>query len=139
MNSWIVAGLIAGVVVYLVDWVVWSKVFNMAGMEAMGTHMTPEEMKRFMGPALAKSAVLSLAFGVVFAWFYSRFRGALWVQSGGVFAGMEFGTVLWVPIFFAMAGSSVWYLKVKSLQMATCWAWLIRMNAAGIVVGLIMK
>jgi len=139
MNSWIVAGLIAGVVVYLVDWVVWSKVFNMAGMEAMGTHMTPEEMKRFMGPALAKSAALSLAFGLVFAWFYGRFRGALWVQSGGVFAGMEFATVLWVPILFAMAGSSVWYVKVKSLQMATCWAWLIRMNAAGIVVGLLMK
>ena len=62
MNSVIVAGLIAGVVVYLVDWVVWSKVFNTAGMEAAGAHMTPEEMKRFMGPALVKSAVLSLAF-----------------------------------------------------------------------------
>jgi hypothetical protein len=139
MNSWIVAGLIAGVVVYLVDWVVWSKVFNTAGVAATGGHMTPEEMKRFMGPALAKSAVLALAFGVLFAWFYGRFRGALWVQSGGVFAGMEFATVLWVPILFAMVGSSVWYLNVKSLQMATCWAWLIRMNAAGIVVGLLMK
>ena len=140
MNSWIVAGLIAGVVAYLVDWVVWSKVFNTAGMETFGVHMTPEEMKRFMGPALAKSAVLSLAFGVLFAWFYGRFRGALWVQSGGVFAGMEFATVLWLPtIFLAMVGSSVWYVKVKSLQMATCWAWLIRMNGAGIVVGLLMK
>jgi hypothetical protein len=139
MNSVIVAGLIAGVVVYLVDWVVWSKVFNTAGMEVMGTHMTPEEMKRFMGPALAKSAALSLAFGFLFAWFYSRFRGALWVQGGGVFAGMEFATVLWIPICLAMLGSSVWYVKVKSLQMATCWAWLIRMNAAGIVVGLLVK
>ncbi len=139
MNSWIVAGLIAGVVVYLVDWVVWSKVFNTAGMEAAGAHMTPEEMKRFMGPALVKSAILSLAYGVLFAWFYGRFRGALWVQSGGVFAGMEFATVLWIPLCLAMLGSSVWYVKVKSLQMATCWAWLIRMNAAGIVVGLIMK
>jgi len=26
MNSWIVAGLIAGVVAYLVDWVLWTKV-----------------------------------------------------------------------------------------------------------------
>ena len=139
MNSWIVAGLIAGVVAYLVDWVVWSKVFNTAGVVAMGGHMTPEEMKTFMGPALLKSALLSLAFGFLFAWFYSRFRGALWVQSGGVFAGMEFATVLWVPICLAMLGSSVWYVKVRSLQMATCWAWLIRMNAAGIVVGLLMK
>jgi len=138
MNSWIVAGLIAGVVAYLVDWVLWSKVFT-TGMDTFYAQMTPEEMKRFMGPAMAKSAILSLAFGVLFAWFYGRFRGALWVQSGGVFAGMEFATVLWVPICLAMVGSSVWYVKAKSLQMATCWAWLIRMNAAGIVVGLLMK
>jgi hypothetical protein len=138
MNSWIVAGLIAGVVAYLVDWVLWSKVFT-TGMDAFMTQMTPEEMKRFMGPALAKSAILALAFGVLFAWFYARFRGALWVQGGGVFAGMEFATVLWVPLCLAMLGSSVWYVKAKSLQMATCWAWLIRMNAAGIVVGLLMK
>jgi len=30
----------------------------------------------------------------------------------------------------ATVGSSVWYVKAKPLQMATCWAWLIRMNAA---------
>ena len=138
MNSWIVAGLIAGVVAYLVDWVLWSKVFT-TGLDAFAQQMTPEEMKRFMGPAMAKSAILALAFGVLLAWLYARFRGALWVQGGGVFAGMEFATVLWLPICLAMVGSSVWYVKAKSLQMATCWAWLIRMNAAGIVVGLLMK
>ena len=136
--NWI-AGLIAGVVAYLVDWVLWSKVF-MKGMDAFVTPMTPEEMKRYMGPALAKSALLSLAFGLLLAWFYGRFRGALWVQGGGPLAGMEFATVLWLPtIFLAMVGSSVWYVKAKSLQMATCWAWLIRLNAAGIVVGLLVK
>jgi len=108
-------------------------------LEAFGMQMSAEEMKRFMGPALAKSAALALAFGVLLAWFYGRFRGALWVQGGGVFAGMEFATVLWIPILLAMVGSSVWYVKARSLQMATCWAWLIRMNAAGIVVGLLMK
>jgi hypothetical protein len=139
MNSWIVAGLIAGVVVYLVDWVVWSKVFN-TDMQAFSPPMTPEQMKAFMGPALAKSAVLSLAFGLLFAWFYGRFRGALWVQRGSPLAGMEFATVLWLPtIFLAMVGSGVWYSNVRRLQMATCWDWLIRMNAAGIVVGLIMR
>lgn len=138
MSSIWVAGLVAGVVVFLVDWVLWSKVFT-TGMEAFVTQMSPEEMKKFMGPAMAKSAVLALVFGVLFAWFYGRFRGALWVQSGGPLAGMEFATVLWIPICLAMFGSSVWYLKVKSLQMATCWAWLIRMNAAGIVVGLFMR
>lgn len=135
--NWI-AGLVAGVVVYLVDWVLWSKVFT-TGMDAYMTQMSPEEMKKFMGPALAKSAVLSLVFGFLFVWFYGRFRGALWVQGGGPLAGMEFATVLWVPILLAMVGSSVWYRKVKSLQMATCWAWLIRMNAAGIVVGLMVR
>jgi hypothetical protein len=139
MGSWIVAGLIAGVVAYLVDWVMWSKVFT-TGLDAFVTQMTPEEMKRFMGPALAKSAVLTLAFGLLLAWFYGRFRGALWVQQGGALAGMEFATVLWLPtIFLAMVGSGVWYAKVRQLQMATCWEWLVRMNAAGLVVGLLMK
>lgn len=138
MNSWIVAGLIAGVVAYLVDWVLWSKVFT-TGMDVFMQQMTPEEMKRFMGPAMAKSAILSLVFGVLFAWLYARFRGALWVQGGGVFAGMEFATVLWLPLCLAMVGGSVWYVRARPLQMATCWAWLIRMNAAGIVVGLLMK
>lgn len=138
MSSIWVAGLIAGVVAYLADWVLWSKVFT-TGMDAFVTQMSPEEMKKFMGPAMAKSAVLSLVFGLLFAWFYGRLRGALWVQSGGPLAGMEFATVLWVPICLAMFGSSVWYLKAKSLNMAICWAWLIRMNVAGIVVGLLMR
>ena len=131
--NWI-AGLVAGVVAYLVDWVLWSKVFT-TGMDAYVTPMSPEEMKKFMGPAMAKSAVLSLVFGLLLAWLYARFRGALWVQSGGPLAGMEWATVLWLPLLFAMVGSSVWYVRARSLNMATCWAWLIRMNAAGIVVG----
>jgi hypothetical protein len=137
--NWIIAGLIAGVVAYLVDWVVWSKVFT-TGMDAFVAQLSPEEMKRFMGPAMAKSAVLSLVFGVLLAWFYTRFRGGLWVERGGPLAGMEFATVLWLPtIFLAMVGSGVWYVRARPLQMATCWAWLIRMNAAGLAVGLLMK
>ena len=137
--NWIVAGLIAGVVAYLVDWVMWSKVFT-TGLEAFSEQLTPEQMKSFMGPALAKSAVLALAFGVLLAWFYARFRGALWVQNSPPLAGMEFATVLWLPtIFLAMVGSGVWYTKARRLQMATCWEWLVRMNAAGLVVGLLVK
>ncbi|SRR5213594_1550495 len=136
--NWI-AGLVAGVVVFLADWVVWSKVFN-TGMEAYSEQLTPDQMKAFMGPALAKSAVLALVFGFLFAWFYARFRGALWVQGGGPLAGMEFATVLWLPtICLATVGSGVWYTKVRRLQTATCWAWFIRMNAAGIAVGLLVK
>jgi hypothetical protein len=139
MSSIWVAGLIAGIVAYLVDWVMWSKVFT-TGMDAFVTPMTPEEMKKFMGPAMAKSAALAVAFGLLFAWFYSRFRGALWVQNGGPLAGMEFATVLWLPtIFLAMVGSGVWYIKARPLLMASCWAWLVRMNAAGIVVGLLLR
>lgn len=137
--NWIVAGLIAGVVAYLVDWVMWSKVFN-TGLEAFSDQLTPEQMKSFMGPALAKSAVLALVFGLLLAWFYARFRGALWVQNSPPLAGMEFATVLWLPtIFLATVGSGIWYTKVRRLQMATCWEWLVRMNAAGLVVGLLVK
>ena len=135
--NWI-AGLVAGVVAYLADWVLWTKVFN-TGMDAFAAQMTPEEMKRFMAPAMAKSAVLALAFGLLLAWFYGRFRGGLWVENGGPLAGMEFATVLWLPLGLAMIGSSVWYARARPLQMANCWAWLIRMNAAGLVVGWMMR
>jgi hypothetical protein len=137
--NWVVVGLIAGVVAYLVDWVMWGKVFT-KGMEAFVTPMTPEEMKRFMGPAMAKSAVLALIFGVLFAWFYAQFRPCLWVQSGGPLAGMEFATVLWLPtILLSTLGGSVWYTKLRTIHTATSVSWLVRMNAAGVVVGLLMR
>lgn len=137
--SWFVAGLIAGVVAYVVDYVMWGKVFT-KGMDAFVDQLSPEQMKAFMGPALAKSALLALAFGVLFAWFYGQFRTALWVQGGGPLAGMEFGTVLWLPtIFLSTLGGSVWYTRVRALHRATAWAWLVRMNAAGLAVGLLMK
>jgi len=137
--NWVVAGLIAGVIVYVVDYVMWGKVFT-KGLDVFVTAMTPDEMKRFMGPALVKSALLSLAFGVLFAWFFGRFRPSLWVHSGSWLAGMEFATVLLLPtIFLATMGSSVWYVRARPLHMAMCWAWLVRMNVAGIVVGLLMK
>jgi hypothetical protein len=137
--NWIVAGLIAGVVVFFVDWLMWSKVF-MKGMDAFVTPMSPEEMKKFMGPAMMKSGVLCLVFGVLLAYLYGHFRVSLWVQGGGPLAGMEFATVLWLPtIFLAGLGSGVWYLKTRPLLNAITWSWLARMNAAGIVVGLLVK
>ncbi len=137
--SWFVAGLIAGVVAYVVDYVMWGKVFT-KGMEAFADQLSPEQMKAFMGPALAKSAVLALAFGLLLAWFYGRFRSALWVGGGGPLAGMEFGTVLWLPtIFLSTLGGSVWWTRVRALHRATAWAWLVRLNAAGLAVGLLMK
>ena len=138
MNSWLVAGLITGVVVYGVDYVMWGKVFT-KGMESFADQLSPEQMKAFMGPALAKSAVLALLFGLVFAWLYARFRMALWVEGGGPLAGMEFGTVLWLPILFATLGGSIWWTRVRALHRATMWAWLVRVNAAGLVVGFLMK
>jgi hypothetical protein len=131
--------LIAGVVAYVVDYVMWGKVFT-KGMEAFADQLSPEQMKAFMGPALAKSAVLALAFGLLLAWFYGRFRSALWVGGGGPLAGMEFGTVLWLPtIFLSTLGGSVWWTRVRALHRATAWAWLVRLNAAGLAVGLLMK
>jgi hypothetical protein len=138
MNSWLVAGLIAGVVVYIVDYVMWGKVFT-KGMESFADQLSPEQMKAFMGPALMKSAVLSLLFGLVFAFLYGRLRTALWVEGGGPIAGMEFGTVLWLPILFVTLGGSVWWTRVRALHRATMLAWLVRVNAAGLAVGFLMK
>ena len=137
--DWIIPGLVASVVAYVVDYVMWGKVFT-KGFESFADPLSPEQMKAFMGPALAKSAVLALAFGLLFAWFYSRFRSALWVEGGGPLAGMEFGTVLWLPtILLSTLGGSIWWTRVRALHRATAWAWLARMNAAGIAVGLLMK
>lgn len=138
MNSWVVAGLIAGVVVYLVDYVMWGKVFT-TGMESFADPLSPEQMKAFMGPALMKSAVLSLLFGLVFAYVYGRLRSALWVEGGGPIAGMEFATVLWLPVLFVTLGGSIWWTRLRALHRATMWAWLARLNAAGLVVGFLMK
>jgi hypothetical protein len=136
--NWIVAGLIAGVVAFFVDWLMWGKVF-MKGMDAFVTPMSPEEMKKFMGPAMMKSGILCLVFGVLLAFLYARFMPSLWVH-GSFLAGMEFATVLWLPtIFLATLGSGVWYIKARPLLNAITWSWLARMNAAGIVVGLLIK
>src|SRR5258706_10588978 len=102
MNSWIVAGLIAGVVMYLVDWVLWSKVFNNAGVAAIGGHMSPEGMKSFMGPALAKSAGLSLGLWGLFSLGYNPFPGAPWGFGGGGFLGMEISPGVLRSIFFSL-------------------------------------
>jgi hypothetical protein len=136
--SWFVAGLIAGVVAYLVDWVMWSYVFR-TGMDALVTP-PPAGQPMNMGPMLAKSAVLSLAFGLLLAYLYVQFRGSLWVQPGGALAGMEFAAVLWLPtICLSTIATGVWYDKARALMKATCWAWLARMLAAGLIVGLLLK
>ena len=134
---WIVAGLVAGVVAYLVDYVMWGKVFT-KGMEGYASP-PPAGQPVNMGPMLAKSAVLSLVFGVVFAYLYAHFMGSLWVMGGGPLAGMEFGSILWLPILLSSLGSNVWWDKVRNLSNATMWSWLARLLAAGIAVGLLIK
>lgn len=137
--SWIVAGLIGGVVAWVADYVLWSKVFT-KGMENLALELSPEEMKKFMGPAMLKSAALAFVFGILFAYLYQQFRSDLWVAGGGILAGMEFATVLWLPtIALQTIGSGVWYVKARGLLSATFWAWLIRMNVVGLVVALLLK
>lgn len=137
--NWIVAGLIAGVVAWLADWLMWGKVFT-KGMEAFAQQMSPEEMKKFMPQAMAKSFAMALLFGLIFSYLYMQFRPSLWVQGGGPLAGMEFATVLWLPtIALSTLGGGIWFVKVRTLHMATFWAWLVRMNAAGLVLGILLK
>ncbi len=136
--NWIVAGLIGGVVAYFVDFVMWSKVFT----KGMDQYFTPPPggAPVAMGPRLAKAAVLSLLYGVLFTYLYTHFKGSLWVQGGGPLAGMEFASVLWLPtIALSSVGSGVWFDKVRPLLKAEFWAWFVRMNAAGLVVGLLVK
>jgi hypothetical protein len=132
--SWIVAGLIAGVLAYLADYVMWGKVFT-RGMESYGTM---ERAEREMGGMLARSAALTIAWGLFFAFLYDHFRANLWVPPGPL-AGMELATTLWAStILFANVGSGVWYDKARRLLTAQTWSWLVRMNVAGVAVGLLL-
>ncbi|HMA43554.1 MAG TPA: hypothetical protein VKO86_06035 [Gemmatimonadales bacterium] len=136
--SWVLAGLIAGVAAWFADYFMWGKVFT-KGMDLFVTP-PPAGQPVNMGPMMVKSAVLSLIFGVLLAWLYRRFMLALWVTGGGPLAGMEFATVLWLPtIALSTLGSGVWYDKARPLLNATFWSWLVRMNVAGIVVGLLVR
>ncbi len=136
---WILAGAIAGVGAFLADWVMWGKVFT-KGMEGYSTPKSPDQMKQMMGPMMVKSLVLALAFGIVLAGFYRRLRGGLWVTGGGPLAGMEFATMLWLSTTFMQTlGNSIWYDKVRRLNTATFWSWLVRMNVAGLLVGILVK
>lgn len=134
--NWIVAGLIAGVVAYLVDYVMWGKIFT-KGMDAFAV-MPPAGQPVQMGSLLAKSAVLAIVFGLLFALIYNKLRASLWVGAGPL-AGMELATILWVPLALSSLGSAVWYERARPLLMAQFWAWLVRLNVAGLVVGLLLK
>lgn len=139
--NWIVAGLIAGVGAWIADYVMWGKVFTGPEMHAFGTMpASPEERKKMMLPAMVKSFVLALVFGLLLGCGYERLKGGLWVSGGGPLAGMEFATLLWVStIALSTIGSGVWYDKVRPLLKATFWSWLVRMNVAGLLVGLLIK
>lgn len=133
--NFVVAGLIAGVVAYLADYVMWGRVFT-TGMEAYGTL---ENAQARMPAMLAKAAGLALAWGVFFAYLYAHFRTGLWVAPGPI-AGMELATTMWAgTILFESIGSGVWYDKARRLLNAQLWSWLVRMNAAGIAVGLLVQ
>ena len=133
----VIAGLAAGVGAFFADWVMWTKVF-MKGMEPFSTPRSAEEMGKVMAANLPKSAILSLVFGVLLAWFYSRLKAGLWVAAGPL-AGMEFATLLWLPtIALATVGSAVWYDRARPLLRAMLWSWLVRMNVAGLIVGVLV-
>lgn len=135
--NWIVGGLIGGIGAFLSDWLMWGKVFT-KGMDLFATSRSPEEMKRVIAANMPKAALLALVFGVVFSGLYRRFAPGLWVPAGPL-AGMEFATVLWLPIVFASVGSGVWFDRARALLNATVWSWLVRMNVVGLLVGLFVR
>ena len=132
--NWILAGLIAGSVAWFADYFMWGKVFT-TGMESYGTI----DPAKGMGGMMMKSAALSLLWGVLFAYLYRHFMNSLWVTPGPL-AGMELATTFWlVTLVFNNLGTGVWYDKVRRLLSAQVWSWLVRTNAAGIAVGLLVK
>ncbi len=135
MNWTIVwVGLTAGIVAYLVDFVLWSFVFT-KGMRELSS-VAPGQVR--MGPLLAKSFANALVFGLVFALSYAKLRGSLW--AGGIPGGMEFGTILWLPtIAIASVGNAIWLDRVRPVARANFWTWLIKLNAAGIVAALFIR
>ncbi len=133
--NWILAGLIAGLVAWFADYFMWSKVFT-TGMESYGTMEGAQER---MGGMMVKSAASALTWGVLFAYLYRHYMNSLWVGSGPL-AGMELATTLWLStVVFVNIGTAIWYDKARRLLSAQVWAWLVRTNAAGIVVGLLVK
>jgi len=133
--SWIVAGLIVGVVAWVLDFILWTKVFT-KGMEAFGTRPA-EGQPAGMGPKVVGALALALVFGVFFTGVYVHVRASLWAT--GVPGGMEFGSILWLPVAFLTLGLSAWYDKVRPLLTACFWAWFIRLNVVGIAAALLVK
>src|SRR2546430_15603465 len=121
--NWIVAGLIAGVGAFFADFVMWGKVFTGPEMRTFSTMPpTPEERKKMMLPAMMKSAVLALVFGLLLACGYQRLKGGLWVQGGGPLAGVGVAALLLLSsIALSTLRSAGWYGKVPRLLKATFW------------------
>jgi hypothetical protein len=133
--SWILAGLIAGVVAWVADYVMWGKVFT-TGMEQYGSMEGAQDR---MAGMMVKSALLALAWGVFFAFVYRRFMNSLWIAPGPLGA-MELATTLWLStLVFANVGNGVWYDKARRLLNAQTWSWLVRTNAGALIVGLLVK
>lgn len=136
--SWtlIGVGVVTAIVAYMLDFVLWTKVFT-AGIRELSS-LTPGKAKGQMGSMMAKSFANTLVFGIVFALVYARLKNGLW--ASGVLGGMEFGTILWLlTIAVASIGNGIWLDKVRTLAKANFWAWLIKLNVAGIVVALLIK
>ncbi len=127
-------GVLAGIVAYLLDFVLWSFVFT-KGIRELSS-VAPGQVR--MGPLLAKSFANALVFGLVFAFSYARLRSGLW--TGGIPGGMEFGTILWLPtIAIASVGNAIWLDRVRPVAQANFWTWLIKLNAAGIVAAIFIR
>lgn len=133
--NWILAGLVGGLVAYVADYVMWGKVFT----TGMDSYRTVENGEARMPGMIVKSAILALVWGLVFAFLYRQFKDHLWVPPGPL-AGMELATTLWaVTILFLAAGTAVWYDKTRRLLHAQLWSWLVRLNAAGVVIGALQR
>ena len=131
-------GIVTAIAAYLLDYVLWTYVFTEGIGELSSMHADKEKLKSQMPLMLAKSALNTLLFGIVFVMIYARLKDCLWAR--GVLGGLEFGTILWLPtIALSSIGSNIWLDRIRAAADANFWTWLIKLNVAGVIAALLIR
>ena len=135
--NWIVAGVIAGLIAHVVDFVMWSFVFNKGMNDYTSMTMTTPPSMGSMMPQLVKSLFINLFMGIVFVNVYIHLRTEPVVH--GIFGGAEFGVVLWLPTVFTQnVLTGIWFDKPRRLVTASGVVSLMKLVALGLFASFVL-
>jgi hypothetical protein len=135
--NWIVAGVIAGLIAHVVDFIMWTFVFNKGMNEYTSTPMTTAPSMGSMMPQIVKSLFINLFMGIVFVNVYIHLRTEPVVH--GIFGGAEFGVVLWLPTVFTQnVLSGIWFDKPRRLMMASAIVMLVKLVCLGLFASFVL-